>query len=81
MIISPLRLFRENCTPDKIGGMKYMMSPKELGRLSLTQGAIDKVYTVRDVAKRLGVSERRVKHGNAGKHPATYTPMRACEKE
>jgi hypothetical protein len=33
-----------------------MMSPKEMGRLSLIQGAIDKVYTVREAAKRLGVS-------------------------
>jgi transposase len=68
--------------------MKYMMSPKEMGRLSLIQGALDGVYTVRDAAKRLGLSERRVKqlkrefrsrgeaaviHGNAGKHPANYT--------
>jgi hypothetical protein len=28
--------------------MKYMMSPKEMGRLSLIQGALDGVYTVRD---------------------------------
>lgn len=38
-----------------------MMSPKAMGRLSLIQGAIDKVYTVRDAAKRLGLSEQRVK--------------------
>ena len=59
-----------------------------MGRVSLIQGALDGVYTVRDVAKRLGLSERRVKqlkrefrargeaaviHGNAGKHPANYT--------
>jgi transposase len=76
------------CTPDKTGDMKYMMSPKEMGRLSLIQGATDKIYTVREVARRLGLSERRVKqlkqefrsrgeaaviHSNAGKHPANYT--------
>jgi transposase len=59
-----------------------------LGKLALIQGALDGVYTVCEAAKRLGLSERRVKqlkrqvrklgeaaviHGNAGKHPANYT--------
>ena len=75
--------------------MNYMMSQKEMGKLSLIQGALDGVYTVRDVAKRLGLSERRVKqlkrefrsrgeaaviHGNAGKHPGTI-PMKVYERE
>jgi hypothetical protein len=50
VIISPLRLFRENCAPDKIGGMKYIMSKKELGCLVVIQGAIDGTYTVREAA-------------------------------
>ncbi|MDR2741542.1 MAG: hypothetical protein LBB98_05230 [Treponema sp.] len=63
------------------------MSKAELGKPALIQGAIDGVYAVREAAKRLEVSNRRVKqlkhqmreqgegtviHGNAGKHPANY---------
>ncbi|GMO39944.1 MAG: hypothetical protein Ta2B_19740 [Termitinemataceae bacterium] len=68
--------------------MKYIMSDKEIGRLTLIKGAIDGVYTVGYVAKRLSISTRRVKtlkkavrehgdgaviHGNSGRHPKNYT--------
>jgi transposase len=71
------------------------MSQKELGTLVLLKGAVDGVYTVRDVAKRLHLSERRVKqlkrayreqgdgaviHGNSGRHPANYKPEALREK-
>ncbi|GMO27930.1 MAG: hypothetical protein Ta2B_08480 [Termitinemataceae bacterium] len=64
------------------------MSDKEIGRLTLIKGAIDGVYTVGYIAKRLGISARRVKtlkkavrehgdgaviHGNSGRHPKNYT--------
>jgi transposase len=42
--------------------MKYMMSTKELARLTVIKGAIDGAYTVKQAAKRLGVSTRWVKH-------------------
>jgi hypothetical protein len=38
-----------------------MMTKGELGKLTLIQGAIDGVYTVREAAQRLGLSERRIK--------------------
>jgi hypothetical protein len=41
--------------------MKYMMSKAELGKLALIQGALDGAYTVSEAARRLGLSERRVK--------------------
>ncbi|GMO40732.1 MAG: hypothetical protein Ta2B_20540 [Termitinemataceae bacterium] len=64
------------------------MSDKEIGRLTLIKGAIDGVYTVGYVAKRLSLSTRRVKtlkkavrehgdgaviHGNSGRHLKNYT--------
>jgi transposase len=67
--------------------MKYTMSKEEIERLTLIKGAIEGKYTVRFIAKRLQVSERRVKylkkavrehgdgaviHGNSGRHPANY---------
>jgi transposase len=67
--------------------MKYTMSRKELARLTVIQGTIEGVYTVSEAAKRLHLSERRIKqlkqkvrdqgegaviHGNSGKHPANY---------
>jgi transposase len=71
--------------------MKYMMSKTELGKLTIIQGTVDGVYTVKEAALRLHVGERRIKqlkkefrthgegaviHGNAGKHPANYTDER-----
>ncbi|MDR1957129.1 MAG: helix-turn-helix domain-containing protein, partial [Treponema sp.] len=65
--------------------MKYTMSKKERAKLALIQGAIEGVYTVSEAAKRLNLSERRIKqlkqhvrehgagaviHGNSGRHPA-----------
>ncbi|MDR1901052.1 MAG: helix-turn-helix domain-containing protein [Treponema sp.] len=67
--------------------MKYTMRKKEPAKLTLIQGAIEGVYTVSEAAKRLHLSERRVKqlkqrvrehgegaviHGNSGRHPANY---------
>jgi transposase len=64
------------------------MSEAEIGRLCLVKGALDGKYTVRFIAKKLGISERQVKrlkravretgdgaviHGNSGRHPANYT--------
>jgi hypothetical protein len=51
--------------------MKYTMSAKELARLPVIKGAIDGVYTVKQVARKLAGSTRRVKrlaviHGNPG---------------
>ena len=60
-----------------------MMSTKELARLTVIKGAIDGVYTVKQAARKLGMSTRWVKHlkravreqgdgavihGNAGRH-------------
>jgi transposase len=68
--------------------MKYTMSKNELGKLTVIQGAVDGVYTVKEAARRLHLSGRRIKqlkkqfreqgegaviHENAGKHPANYT--------
>jgi transposase len=68
--------------------MKYIMDEKTLGRLALIQGAVEGKYTAAQVAKRLGLSARRVKqlkrtfredgvsaviHGNSNRHPANYT--------
>ena len=65
-----------------------MMSTKELARLTVIKGAIDGVYTVKQAARKLGMSTRWVKHlkravreqgdgavihGNAGRHPANVT--------
>ncbi|MDR3356466.1 MAG: ISNCY family transposase [Spirochaetaceae bacterium] len=62
-----------------------MMNTKELARLTVIKGAIDGAYTVKQAAKKLGMSTRWVKHlkkavreqgdgavihGNAGRHPA-----------
>jgi transposase len=75
--------------------MKYMMSTKELARLTVIKGAIDGVYTVKQAARKLGMSARWVKHlkktvreqgdgavihGNAGRHPANVTGERIREK-
>jgi len=64
------------------------MSKKALKKLALIQGAVEGRYTVREVAQRLGLSERRVKqlkkafrmrgeeaciHGNSHRHPVNYT--------
>jgi transposase len=68
--------------------MKYTMSTKELARLVVIKGAIDKVYTVKQAARKLAISTRRVKslkkavreqgdgaviHGNSRRHPANAT--------
>ncbi|MDR2401474.1 MAG: helix-turn-helix domain-containing protein [Deferribacteraceae bacterium] len=64
------------------------MSKKGVDRHSLIQAAVDGRYTVKEVSKRLGLSERRVKqlmrrvrevgasgviHGNSGRHPSNFT--------
>ncbi len=71
-----------------IGGMKYVMSKSEIGKVTLIEGALAGKYTVSEVSKRLGLSRRRVKqlkrsfreqgisaviHGNAKRHPSNYT--------
>jgi transposase len=68
--------------------MKYMMSTKELTRLTVIKSVIDGAYTVKQAARRPGVSTRWVKslkkavreqgdgaviHGNAGRHLASAT--------
>jgi transposase len=68
--------------------MKYTMSKGKLGKLTVIQGAVEGVCIVKEAARRLHLSERRIKqlnkqfreqgegaviHGNAGKHPANYT--------
>jgi transposase len=67
--------------------MKYLKTPKEVAKASLIAGAIDGKYTNREVAAKLGLSEREVKyikrryreigpdavvHGNTGRHPRNY---------
>ncbi|MDR3131178.1 MAG: helix-turn-helix domain-containing protein, partial [Treponema sp.] len=59
-----------------------------LARLTVIKGAIDEAYTVKQAARKLGISLRWVKrlkkvvreqgdgaaiHGNAGRHPANVT--------
>jgi transposase len=68
--------------------MKYVMSEKALGKLTLIQGAVEGKYTVAEVARRLNLSARRIKqlkkgfreqgasvfvHGNSGRHPSNST--------
>ena len=72
----------------KIGGMKYIMSKKTLAKLTVIQGAAEGLYTVKEAARKLSLSERRIKqlkkafreqgvkaviHGNSARHPANYT--------
>jgi hypothetical protein len=40
--------------------MKYLKTPKEVAKASLIAGAIDGKYTNREVAAKLGLSEREV---------------------
>jgi transposase len=96
VIISSLRTLRDNFTPSGIiGGMKYIMGKKELGRVAFLQGLMDRTYSVKQVAMRLRLSERRVKqlkrafqeqgagaviHGNSGRHPANATSETLREK-
>jgi len=64
------------------------MSKKTLAKLTVIQGAAEGRYTVKEAARKLSLSERRVKqlkkafreqgmqaviHGNSAKHPANYT--------
>ena len=71
------------------------MSKEALGKSALIQGAVEGRYTVKEVALRLGLCERRVKqmkkayreqgekvivHGNSGKHPANCTDEQLREK-
>jgi transposase len=75
--------------------MKYTMSTKGLARLAVIKGAADGVYTVKQAARKLGISARRVKsmkkavreqgdgaviHGNSGRHPANVTSEAVREK-
>jgi hypothetical protein len=75
--------------------MKYTMNTKELARLTVIKGAIDGVYTVKQAARKPGVSAWRVKalkkavreqgdgaviHGNAGRHPVNATGEKIREK-
>jgi transposase len=68
--------------------MKYMMNTKELARLTVINGTLDGAYTVKQAAKKFGMSTRCVKHlkkavreqgngavihGNAGRRPANTT--------
>jgi transposase len=68
--------------------MNYTMSTKELARLTVIKGAIDGAYTVKQAARKLGLSVRWVKrlkkvvrkqgdgpvfHGNGRRHPANLT--------
>jgi hypothetical protein len=41
--------------------MKYIMSETELGELAVIQGAVEGVYTVKEAARRLHLSGRRIK--------------------
>jgi transposase len=65
-----------------------MMSKTELGKPTVIQEAVDGARAVKEAARRLHLSERRIKplkkrfreqgeaaviHGNAGKHPANYS--------
>jgi transposase len=67
--------------------MKYMMSKRVLGKVTVIQGAVEGQYTVKEAAARLRISERQAKrlkkayrergveafvHGNSGRHPANY---------
>jgi transposase len=82
-----LSLISDKFTPsDK--RMKYTMSTKELAWLAVIKGAIDRACTVKQAARKLGVSARRVKHlkktvreqgdgafihGNSRRHPENLT--------
>jgi hypothetical protein len=41
--------------------MKYIMSETELGKLTVIQGAVEGLYTVKEAARRLRLSGRRIK--------------------
>ena len=71
------------------------MSKEALGKLALIEGAVEGRYTVKEIALRLGLSERRIKqlkkrfreqgesvviHGNSCRHPANYTDENLREK-
>jgi transposase len=87
---------RENCTPHAtLGGMKYLMSEKNLGKLKVIESALEGRYTVKEAALKLGLSPRRVKqlkksyreqgvsvviHGNSGRHPINYTDEKLREE-
>jgi transposase len=75
--------------------MKYIMSKEALGKMALIHGAVEGKYTVKEVSKRLNLSERRVKqlkkayrecgesaliHGNSGRHPSNSTDEKMREK-
>jgi transposase len=84
-----LLLISENFTHlGYIRRMKYTMNKKELARLTVIKGAINGAYTVKQAARKLGISGRQVQylkkavreqgeasviHGNAEKPPANYT--------
>jgi transposase len=85
---SPLGKIGEN------GGMKFIMSQKEITRLHVIQSCIDGKLTVRQAAERLRLSPRRVQqlkrkvrlqgaaaviHGNTGKKSPKAISREQCE--
>jgi transposase len=70
-----------------MGGVKYMMSERALGKAAVIQGAVEGHYTVKAAAAKLRISERQVQrlkkahrergveafvHSNSDRHPANY---------
>jgi transposase len=70
-----------------MGGMKYRMSERALGKAAVIQGVVEGHYTVTAATAKLRISERQVQRlkkvfrergveafvlGNSGRHPANY---------
>jgi len=51
VIISPLKITWENCSPDKIEDMKYVMSKEKAGKLAVIQGAVEGKYTIKEAGR------------------------------
>lgn len=79
----------------KIGGMKYIMSKETAGKLAYIQGTVEGKYTVKEAARKLKLSVRRIKqlkkafreqgisaviHGNSSRHPVNYTDEKLRNK-
>jgi len=71
------------------------MSKEALAKLTVIQGAVESRYTVKEAARRLSLSERRIKqlkkafreegaeaviHGNSARHPVNYTEGQLRER-